>query len=187
MTTAVVTTQPDFFGLAEVLPPGLQFEPQFIDAAAERALLEVAAALPLQQARFKIYTARRRVHHFAPDALPPALQSLRDRLAAWAGIDGADFVHAMVSEYRAGTPLGWHRDAPQYELIVGVSFGGHARLRLRPWPAVDPKKDDIVALDLVPRSAYLMRGPARWAWQHSVPPVPGLRYSVTMRTARALQ
>lgn len=57
MTTAVVTTQPDFFGLADVLPPGLQFEP---------------------------------------------------------------------------------------------------------------------ALDLMPRSAYLMRGPASRAWQHSVPPVPGL-------------
>ncbi|HYJ97513.1 MAG TPA: alpha-ketoglutarate-dependent dioxygenase AlkB, partial [Burkholderiaceae bacterium] len=96
-----------------------------------------------------------------------------------------DFVHAMVAEYTPGTPLGWHRDAPDYELIAGVSLGSAARLRCRPWPPRDPKKDDILALELAPRSAYLMAQTARWGWQHSVPPVPALRYSVTMRTVRA--
>ena len=90
----------------------------------------------------------------------------------------------MVAEYTPGTPLGWHRDAPDYELIAGVSLGSAARLRFRPWPPRDPKKDDILSLELAPRSAYRMAQTARWGWQHSVPPVPALRYSVTMRTVR---
>src|SRR5205085_4693774 len=112
------------------------------------------------------------------------LHALRERLAAWAGVDADDFVHVLISEYRPGTPLGWHRDAPAYELIVGVSLAGPARLRLRPWQAGGTSDRAALALDLAPRSAYSMRDEARWGWQHSVPPVPALRYSVTMRTPR---
>jgi len=192
------TAQASLFDAVETLPAGLRFEPELVTRAEEGALLDVAAALPLREARYKAYTARRRVHAFGsrfdfdenrlqPKAigeLPPPLAALRRRLAAWAGVHENDFVHVMVSEYRPGTPLGWHRDAPDYEIIVGVSLGSPARLRFRPWPPGAPRKDDIVTLELAPRSAYLMRDAARWGWQHSVPPVPGLRYSVTMRTAR---
>ncbi|MEP7282411.1 MAG: alpha-ketoglutarate-dependent dioxygenase AlkB [Rubrivivax sp.] len=122
--------------------------------------------------------------------LPPPLVRLRTRLARWAGIDEVDFVHAMVSEYTPGAPLGWHRDAPHYEHIVGVSLASAARLRWRPWPhdrgadAGPPARSSIVTLELPPRSAYAMQGPARWGWQHSLAPVAALRYSITMRTAR---
>jgi alkylated DNA repair dioxygenase AlkB len=195
---AIATAQGDLFGLAPALPPGLDFEAALIDAEAERELLALLATLPLRPARFKQYTARRRVfaygsrfdfdaYRLQPRAigeLPAPLHVLRERLAAWAGVAPQDFVHVMVSEYQPGTPLGWHRDAPDYELVVGVSLAGPARLRFRPWP---PARDDghaPFALELAPRSAYAMRGVARWVWQHSVPPVPALRYSVTMRTAR---
>jgi alkylated DNA repair dioxygenase AlkB len=192
------TAQAALFDAAEALPAGLRFEPGIITPAEELALIDAAAALPLHEARYKTYTARRRVYAFGsrfdfdeyklqPKAigeLPPSLAALRRRMAAWAGVHEQDFVHVMISEYRPGTPLGWHRDAPDYEVIVGVSLGSPARLRFRPWPPEAPKKDDIVTLELAPRSAYLMRDAARWGWQHSVPPVPGLRYSVTMRTAR---
>ena len=197
-TTAIATAQAQLFGTAGLLPPGLEFAPDFIDAHDEAALLAVAATLPLREARYKQYTARRRVFawgsRFDFDAyalkrrdigeLPAPFAALRERLAAWAGVAPDDFVHVMVSEYRTGTPLGWHRDAPDYELIVGVSLGAPARLRFRPWPHVPGRDDDAIALDLAPRSAYLMRDSARWGWQHSVPPVPGLRHSITMRTER---
>jgi len=196
--TALCTAQAELFDPAELLPPGFAFAAEFVSAAEEQALLGVAAALPLQEARYKEYTARRRVFAYgsrfdfdenrlrpsAVGALPPPLQALRERLAAWVGIAAQDFIHVMVAEYPRGAPLGWHRDAPDYELIAGVSLGSPARLRLRPYPPAAPKKDDIVALDLAPRSAYVMRGVARWGWQHSLPPVPGLRHSITMRTAR---
>ena len=199
-TTAIHTAQGQLFGTADLLPQGLVFAPDFIGAIEEAELLATAAALPLREARYKEYTARRRVYAYGSrfdfDAyrlrpreigeLPPPLAALRERLASWAGVAVADFVHVMVSEYRAGTPLGWHRDAPDYELIVGVSLGSPARLRLRPWPhAAGSAEGGVVAIELAPRSAYLMRGIARWGWQHSVAPVPGLRYSVTMRTLRS--
>lgn len=200
MSAVIPTAQSDLFGVAEALPPGLSFVPDFVGVAEERELLDIAAALPLREARYKEYTARRRVYaygsRFDDDAyrlhpreivdLPAPLQRLRERLAAHVGVAGDDFVQVMVSEYRTGTPLGWHRDAPDYALIAGISLGSPARLRLRPYPPRDAKKDDIVALDLAPRSAYVMRDTARWGWQHSVMPVPGLRYSVTMRTLQAL-
>jgi alkylated DNA repair dioxygenase AlkB len=195
---AIHTAQAQLFGIEDLLPPGLKFTPDFIARDQEAALLAVAESLPLREARYKEYTARRRVYAYgsrfdfdeyklAPRAigeLPEPLARLREQLARWAGVASSDFVHVMISEYRQGTPLGWHRDAPDYELIVGVSLGSVARLRLRPWPPEKAKKDDIVALELAPRSAYLMRGEARWGWQHSVPAVPALRYSVTMRTER---
>lgn len=198
MTTAIHTAQSQLFGTADLLPPGLVFAADFISEQDQAALLAVAAALPLRQARYKEYTARRRVYAYgsrfdfdayklrprAIGELPAPLAALREQLAPWAGVQVADFIHVMISEYTPGTPLGWHRDAPDYEVIVGVSLGSPARLRFRPWAQALANKDNIVALDLAPRSAYLMRGVARWGWQHSVPPVPGLRYSVTMRTMR---
>jgi alkylated DNA repair dioxygenase AlkB len=198
MSAIIQTAQTDLFGLGDALPPGLSFEPDFVSAAEERELLTIAAALPLREARYKEYTARRRVYAYGarfdydeyrlhPQEivdLPAPLQRLRERLAAKVGVAADDFVHVMISEYARGTPLGWHRDALDYAVIVGLSLGSPARLRFRPYPPVGQKKDDIVTLALAPRSAYVMRDAARWGWQHSVPPVPGLRYSVTMRTLR---
>lgn len=197
--TAIHTAQSELFDdVAERLPEGLSFAPDFVSAAEEIALLRVVSALPLHEAKYKEYMAQRRVYAWRTaedleasskpgstlDTLPAPLVALRERVAAWAGVAVGDFVHVMVSEYPVGAPLGWHRDAPMYELIVGVSLGNPARLRFRPWPPEAPKKADIVALDLAPRSAYVMRGRARWGWQHSLPPVTALRHSITMRTAR---
>ena len=90
-----------------------------------------------------------------------------------------------MAEYRPGTPLGWHRDVPDYELVAGVSLAGSARMRLRPYPPVDLRRDDVLTLELAPRSAYVLQGTARWGWQHSIMPTPALRYSITFRTRRA--
>jgi alkylated DNA repair dioxygenase AlkB len=115
--------------------------------------------------------------------LPPFLAPLRAKVAAWVGIAPERFTHALVSEYRPGTPLGWHRDVPQFEVIVGVSLAADARMRFRPWP---PRKGGaILALDLPPRSAYILRDEVRWRWQHSVEATKALRYSITFRTSVA--
>jgi alkylated DNA repair dioxygenase AlkB len=97
------------------------------------------------------------------------------------GIAPDEFVTALVAEYSPGTPLGWHRDAPDYERVAGVSLGGWARMRLRRYP---PRKDKPLVLELAPRSAYQMTGAARWQWQHSIPATKELRYSITWRTLR---
>jgi alkylated DNA repair dioxygenase AlkB len=128
------------------------------------------------------------LQHLKPaDPMPEALLPLRDRAARWAGIEAASLANALVAEYRPGTPLGWHRDAPDYELVIGVSLGGPARMRLRRYPPLAPKKADVLSLELDPRSIYALQGAARWGWQHSIAPTPALCWSITFRTLRQAQ
>ncbi|MEJ8839059.1 alpha-ketoglutarate-dependent dioxygenase AlkB [Ramlibacter sp. AN1133] len=191
--------QGDLFGAAApagpALPAGLRYEEAFLSREEEAALLAIVEALPLQAMKYRQYTALRRVVSYGgqydfsaqrldeAEPLPHWLDPLRERAAAWIGIDPARFTQALVAEYRPGTPLGWHRDVPDFEDIVGISLLDEAVMRFRPYPPAAPKKGDVVKLTLAPRSIYLLRGPARWAWQHSVAPAKVLRYSITLRTA----
>jgi alkylated DNA repair dioxygenase AlkB len=179
-----------------VLPPGLTYRCDFIDRDEERAMLGHIRALPLREAQYRQYTARRRTVNYGfsydfqhleakPAApIPEFLAPLRARAAQWAGVASQDFVQALVAEYTPGTPLGWHRDVPDFELIVGISLAGAARIRFRPYPWKPERRKEVFALELEPRSAYILRDEARWGWQHSVPPTRELRYSITFRTAR---
>ncbi len=119
------------------------------------------------------------------EPLIEALYPLRARVARWAGVAPEALSHVLVAEYAPGTPLGWHRDVPEHEDVFGVSLGSTATLRFRPHPPSAPKRADVVKLRAAPRSIYAMRGPARWAWQHSVAAVDEWRWSITMRTARS--
>lgn len=178
------------------LPEGLAYETGFLSRDEEAALIALIRALPLQAAIYKQYTARRRVVSFGgsydydANKLLPAqplideLHPLRERVARWAGIEPQALHHVLVAEYAPGTPLGWHRDVPEHEEVFGISLGSPATLRFRPYPPTDPKRTDIVRLRAAPRSIYALRGPARWAWQHSVAPVDELRWSITLRTPR---
>ena len=175
------------------LPPGLSYEPEFLSPSEEAALLAEIRKLPLEEAKYKQFTARRRIvsyggtydfssHELLPAGPSPAfLHPLRERLAAWAGIPSSHFTHALIAEYQTGTPLGWHRDVPDFELVAGVSLGGAGRMRLRRYPHVKGTRDTLY-LELEPRSAYLLRDEARWKWQHSIPATKNLRYSITFRT-----
>lgn len=190
--------QPDLFGgpPPEVLPPGLVYRADFLAPEEEASLLAWIRELPFEAARYKAYEARRRVVSFGgrydfddnrllpAEPVPPALHPLRERVARWAGVDAEDLAHALVAEYAPGTPLGWHRDVPDFELIVGVSLAASARMRLRPWPPQPAARGELRSLELAPRSIYRIAGPARWAWQHSVAPTAALRYSITFRTRR---
>lgn len=189
--------QDDLFGPAEpALPPGMRYAEAFLSPAEEAALVAHIEALPLAPMQYQQYEALRRVvnyggsYDFSRQKLQPAeplpawLEPLRRRAGAWAGIAPAAFTQALVAEYRPGTPLGWHRDVPDFEDIVGISLGNEAVMRLRPWPHEKGRRGGVLKLMLPPRSIYLLRGPARWAWQHSVAPTKALRYSITLRTAR---
>ncbi|MBW8721431.1 MAG: alpha-ketoglutarate-dependent dioxygenase AlkB [Polaromonas sp.] len=179
------------------LPPGLIYEEDFLSDSEEAALIALIGQLPLENARYKDYTARRRVLSYGgsfdydANKLRPAqplireLEPLRDRVARWLDVAPGALVHALVAEYKPGTPLGWHRDVPDFEEVAGISLGSAAVLRFRPYPPQSPKRADIVHLPVAPRSIYRLSGAARWAWQHSVPPTPGLRWSITFRTAVA--
>jgi alkylated DNA repair dioxygenase AlkB len=176
------------------MPQGLLYQQDFISRGEEAALLEEIGRLPLEEAKYKAFTAKRRTASFgsdydfatnqlgpAPD-IPPFLQELREKAAALTGGTADKFRHALVTEYRPGTELGWHRDVGQFELVVGVSLAGTCRMKFRAYPRQPGAK--IFTLDLEPRSVYVLRDEIRWRWQHSVAPTQELRYSITFRTRR---
>ena len=176
------------------LPSGLVYMPEFLAVDEEREVLEAIGALELREAAYKQFTARRRVasfgagYDFDANELTPApvmapfLLPLRDRAARWAGMPAEALGYALVSEYRPGTQLGWHRDVPQFEMVVGISLASACRMRFRRYPP--QPRGEMLVLDLEPRSAYVLKEEARWGWQHSIAPTPLLRYSITFRTRR---
>jgi alkylated DNA repair dioxygenase AlkB len=120
------------------------------------------------------------VREAAPDP-PRFLEALRLKVSRWMEVSSTALKHVLIAEYRPGTALGWHRDVPDFELVCGVSLAAACRMRFRPYPPGKDRKS-ILSLDLAPRSAYVLRGDARWRWQHSIPPTKALRYSITFRT-----
>jgi alkylated DNA repair dioxygenase AlkB len=188
--------QPDLFAAGLGWPDGFRYTEAFLSTADEAALLTEIARLPFANARYKEWTANRRVmsyggrYDFSANELkpagpvPPFLHDLRAAAAQFVGVRSDELTHALVAEYRAGTQLGWHRDVPEFELVVGVSLLASARMRLRRYPHVVGRGNRSLAIDLAPRSAYSLRGEARSSWQHAISPTPGLRYSITFRSLR---
>lgn len=173
---------------------GLVYQEAFLSEQEEQELVDIIRSLPLHAAQYKQYLARRKVASFGGSydfdtnrllpgvALDPRLLWLREKVARWIDVPAPELVHALVAEYAPGTPLGWHRDVPDFETIVGVSLGGSAMLKFRPYPD-DPATRKVVQLDVAPRSIYKMADEARWDWQHCVAPKHGLRWSITFRTS----
>ena len=192
--------QSALFDAQLALPAGLIYQPEFLTPAEESALLAQIMLLPLHEARFQQYTARRRVVRFGEGDYPASygaaaeeanprrpfpefLIPLRCKVAQWRGLAETAFAHALVTEYQPGTPIGWHSDAPYFDIVVGISLAAAARMRFRPYAAKTDRKAAI-AVELAPRSVYVMQGDIRWHWQHHLPPVKQLRYSITFRTLR---
>ena len=178
---------------ASALPEGLLYREDFVSAAEEAELVSHIAKLELREFEFHGYLGKRRVTSFGlrydftdmalHDAaeMPEFLLPLRDRAAVFAGLKPEAMAHALVAEYTPGAAIGWHRDRPVFGDVIGISLGAPCRFRFR------KKRSDgweRRSLTLTPRSAYLLRGPARHDWQHSIPPVGALRYSITFRSRR---
>ncbi len=189
------STEPELFAPAPVFPDGLVYATDFLALDEEADLVATVAALPFSHSQYREYTAKRRTvsygasYDFSANRPLPALPvpawlfPLRARVATWTAIPADDFAFALVTEYQPGTQLGWHRDVANFETVVGVSLAGDARMRFRPWPTTARPRRAAFHLDLKPRSAYVLRGDARWRWQHAISPTKALRYSITFRTS----
>ena len=182
------------------VPPGFRYRPDFITADEERTLAAEIAAVEFSTFEMRGVIAKRRVAFFgrsydnngrSTPPIPAFLFPCRDRLAGWIGIAPDDFAMALINEYRDGAPIGWHRDAPQYDLVAGISLLSECRMKLRPY--VSPKalaaahgarRVATHEITLQPRSAYLLSGDARTSYEHHIPPAASLRYSITFRTLR---
>ncbi len=182
------------FGAASTLPEGLRVAADLVSTREEAPLLARLQELPFKAFEFHGYVGKRRVVSFGwqydfnhgklrkADDIPDFLLSLREAAAEFAGLPPSELQHVLLTEYTPGAGIGWHRDAPMFgSRVVGVSLGATCRMRFQRGKGADRL---TYSIDLAPRSAYVLSGAARWSWQHSIPAVNELRYSITFRTRR---
>jgi alkylated DNA repair dioxygenase AlkB len=175
------------------MPEGLRYAPDFLSEAEEAALAGRMDVLPFKPFEFHGFLGRRETVSFgwsyrfdgsglseaAP--IPDWLQPVRARAAAFAGVLPDALEHALLIKYGGGAGLGWHRDRPVFGDVIGISLLSPAPLRFRRRAGA---RWERFTLPAAPRSIYLLRGPARSEWEHSLTPVQALRYSITFRTLK---
>jgi alkylated DNA repair dioxygenase AlkB len=195
-----VNSQPSLFDVSTKVPDGFVYYPNFLSAAEEQELIREIQKLHLAPFKYYQFTGKRRTASFgwqyefgaseittAPD-IPVFLAEVRTRAATLFNMDPNSLVQASIIEYSTGSPIGWHRDIPYFGVVVGISLAAVCRMRFRNYSRArskNLKRDEILSIELHPRSIYLMSGASREMWQHSIPPVKELRYAIMMRTLRA--
>ena len=173
------------------LPAGFRYRADLLSTAEERGLIGHIGALPLKEFEFHGFAARRRTISFGwhydfararleeAEQIPEWLLPLRAAAAEFAELAPERLPHVLILEYGPGSTIGWHRDKATFGDVIGVSLLSSCRFRLRRKAGA---RWDRASLTLEPRSVYLLRGPSRTDWEHSIPAVDALRYSITFRT-----
>jgi alkylated DNA repair dioxygenase AlkB len=184
---------PMLFPEAADLPEGFLYHDEIISTAEESALLDGLRALAFGEVRMRGQVARRSTIHFGwtygyeswrvepGPPLPDFLLGLRARVAPLAAVDAEALAEVLVTHYPPGAGIGWHRDAPAFGVVIGVSLLGTCRFRFQRGGGAARRTRTV---PLAPRSAYVLAGAARWQWQHAIPPGRAERYSITFRTLR---
>jgi DNA oxidative demethylase len=174
-------------------PQGLVYRPELIPPAEEAELLERFETLRFDPIVLHGRAARRTGRHYGldydyesrtpkPGELPPDwLEPARARAAELAGHAPEELGEILVQRYPPGATIGWHRDAPAFDTVVGISLGGWSRMRFQRGKR---ERRRVWELQLEPRSGYVLAGEARRSWEHSIPATKELRYSITFRTLR---
>ena len=187
--------QLSFFEPLPSLPEGFEYRAELLSPDEEAELLEHFRKLDFREYEFHGYLGKRRVVSFGlhydtnestirtTEDIPGFLLKLRQKAADFARLGTSELQQALVTEYTPGAAIGWHRDRPVYRDVIGVSFGSSCRFRLRRKRGSSWERAYLI---VEPRSVYLLRGPARTEWQHSIPAAECLRYSVTFRSLRAV-
>ena len=191
-----MATQINFF---ENVPGGLSYRPELIVQKEESELVTHVSKLPFREFEFHGFLGKRRVVSFGwkydysgralqkADPLPRFLFDLRARAAEFADLDTDAFEQALVTEYRPGSGIGWHRDKPEFGDVVGISLLSPCLLRFRrKIGQVNSRSNwERINVNVEPRSAYHLTGPARWEWYHSILRVDALRYAITFRSVKS--
>jgi len=187
---ASVHEDSDLFGRKPPLPEGFRYGADIIDAAEEKVLLQAFQSLAFKEFEFHGFIGKRRVVSFGwrydfnggglrkTEDMPSFLLNVREKAAAFAQISASDLQQVLVTEYRPAAAIGWHKDRSVFGDVIGLSFLSPCVFRFRRKAG---SKWDRASLTVEPRSIYLLRGPSRNEWEHSIPAVTTLRYSLTFR------
>jgi alkylated DNA repair dioxygenase AlkB len=183
--------QAELFDLPPELPPGFKYQPDLIEPREERALVRRIESLPLKEFEFQGFLGKRRIVSYGwrydfnggglqkTEDMPDFLLPVRGAAAAFAGLEPDELQQVLMTEYRPGVQIGWHKDRSVFGEVVGISLLSPCTFRLR--VKMDGGRWERASLVAEPRSAYLLAGPSRTEWEHSIPAVDALRYSITFR------
>ena len=186
--------QRDLFASPPELPEGMRYVTDVITPQEEETLLNALSFLPFKEFEFHGFLGKRRVVSFGwhydfngggmwqTEELPKFLMPVRERAARFAGLAPVALEHALLLDYPPGAAIGWHKDRPAFGDVIGISLLAACTFRLRRKTGPTWERRSLI---VEPRSAYLLRGPARDEWQHSIRPLDTHRYSITFRTLRA--
>ena len=173
-------------GQAVNAPPGFRYIPDFVTPEEEATILALVPSLQFEHHVIRDQPSKRDMTFFGGEygtrvrgvPMPPIVEAVRDRAAALTDTPGRLFSHAALMRYPAGAGIGWHRDYPEYgPVVIGFSLAAPCTMKLR--EIANPRV--VFAQELRPRSLYFLAGSARRSWQHSIPPVKELRFSLTIR------
>ncbi|WP_342671312.1 alpha-ketoglutarate-dependent dioxygenase AlkB [Sphingomonas sanxanigenens] len=182
-------TLPDLFNTPVIA--GLTSYAAFLDPSEERALIRAIDDARLTPFRFQQWTGKRLTRSYGPsydfqtgrldpaDPVPDWLRPFADRAADICGLPRASIEQALLIRYDPGAGIGWHKDRPAYEHVIGLSLGAPATMRLRRRDGAGWQRR---TLELVPRGLYRLSGEARHMWEHSIAGVGERRYAVTLRS-----
>jgi alkylated DNA repair dioxygenase AlkB len=181
----------DLFEVTPRLPAGFKYQPELISQDEELALVRRIEPLPLKEFEFQGFFGKRRIVSFGwrydfnggglqkTEDMPDFLLPVRGKAAAFADLEPGDLQQVLLTEYRPGVQIGWHKDRSVFGEVVGISLLSPCTFRLR--RKTEGGGWERASLVAKPRSAYLLAGPSRSEWEHSIPAVESLRYSVTFR------
>ncbi|MFN2456963.1 MAG: alpha-ketoglutarate-dependent dioxygenase AlkB [Chitinophagaceae bacterium] len=184
------------FSIEPGFPEGLKYFPDFLSEDEEMELCKEIKKIQLHEFNFQGFTAKRKVASFGYDYnfdkrslskgkdIPPIFGPLIEKVSKHLSIKSDEFIELLVTEYPVASVINWHRDAPPFDLIAGISLMSDCIFRLRPQEKAKQNRGAIISFPVRRRSLYIMQGEARNEWQHSTSPVKETRYSITLRTLR---
>jgi alkylated DNA repair dioxygenase AlkB len=178
------------------LPEGFEYYPSFINEAEEQQLIRAVEDIELNAMIFQGFAAKRKVESFGYDynfdkrtitkgkEIPTDFHSLVEKVSTFLQMESGKIAELLVTEYPIGSVINWHRDAPPFDVVIGISLLSDCKFRLRPYDKAKQGRNSIISIPVNRRSLYVIKGAARSEWEHSISPVKEKRYSITLRTLR---
>ncbi|MFC3199966.1 alpha-ketoglutarate-dependent dioxygenase AlkB [Parapedobacter deserti] len=188
--------QTSLFPVEKNVPSGFRYIETFLSIQEEQALLENISLIDLHPLIFQGYEAKRKVKSFGYDyhfdsrtltegrPIPEGFTAILERVAGQINLPASDIKEVLITEYPPGAVINWHRDAPPFDIIIGISLMSDCKFRFRPYDKSQQGRGSIIALPVKRRSLYVLSGEARSDWEHSIAPVKAQRYSLTLRTLK---